>query len=200
MSKEWRVWVWKEISRHGAAWTPTYLAPDDVLKGNGGAYHRGRIWLNKRLEGRSDEKAIEVIHHEIFHLKIERARALPAKLGRMRMGAATALAVEVMDAAFLSGPRLELIRHYAVADPAGFDEECLVQMCCAVMFGEPINLPPRLRATCEALCAPYSSRIKFWGGRVGTLPSCLHGVQEWPQDQPLPGERLPEAIGWSAKY
>jgi hypothetical protein len=200
MSSEWRAWVRREVYRHGAAWTPIYLAGDDVLRCNHGAYQHGTIWLNKRLEGRSDVKTIEIIHHEIFHLKIERARALNAKLGRMRMNEATTMASEVAEAIFHLEPRSALIRHYANTAGPDFGEECLVQMCCALMFSEPINLPPRLRVVCKALLAPYSRRFRFLGGFIATLPDCRHGVQDWPDGKLLPGQGLPKAPNLSSEY
>lgn len=162
------------------------------MRGNLGAYHQGRIFLNEKLEGRFDEEAFEVLHHELFHLKIERARLLNAKLGRIRMDHATVLAGQMAGDIFLSGRRLQLIEHYGETAGPDFGEECLVQLCCASMFREAVIIPPPLYKVCEALCAPFSRRALFWGGFIGSLPFCAHGVLRWPESRQI---LLPKAPG-----
>ena len=200
MSNEWRAWVWREVCRHGAAWTPIYLAGDDVLRGNQGAYHRKKIWLNEHLVGRSDPKAIEVIHHETFHLKIARARHMGVGLAGLTIKEAIALAGQVSDSAFRPGARADLVDHYRCTAEQDSEEECLVQMCCAVMLGEAVELPPQLRSFSKALCAPFIQRWQFWDGFAFTIWHARHGVRQWPEGKPLPGPELARAPNLSGKY
>lgn len=191
-STEWRRRIQKTTSWHVAEWMPIYLIESTLLRGNLGAYHLGTIWLNEGLEGRYDPQAQEILHHEIFHRKIARARRLEVQLGCISIAEAMILAGRIASEVFPSGSRRQLIEHYRSKAGSDFDEECLVQMCCALMYNEKLNMPKCLHSVCMALCRPFSLRWQFIGGFLGTLPNCLHGVRRWPKGKPLPGGNLSE--------
>lgn len=186
----WRRWVLRLTRSHIAAFVPVYLADRVALNENLGAYHGGKIWIAKELEGCTNQAVLEVLHHELFHAKFERAKSLGVKFKGLSVEAAVRMAGCLASQDFHSKTRQEIIQHYRVYAGPSFDEECLVQMCCAVMFGEKTAVPAQLRSFCEALSKPFCLRPTFMGGFIGSAPHCFRGVGVWPEDSRLPGGGL----------
>ena len=78
--KDWRSWVRGEVRFYVAAWTPVYIVSDCLICSNPVAYYRGMIFLNERLKSRCDQYAFEVLHYDIFQLKIDLALRLEVRL------------------------------------------------------------------------------------------------------------------------
>lgn len=183
----WETQIMRETRRHLSSFTRVYLADDKTMLGNLGFYLKGQIWLSEKFEGRMDLEVEEVLHHEIFHMKFARAKAQNARMARMSLDEAMAQAGLVAPAALADNPRAELIEHYRLNAGPDFDEECLVQLCLAVRFNEPVALPDRLLAACKALLQPLCRRPTFWGGRIGSLPFAFHRLRRWDRGRPIPG-------------
>ncbi len=189
----WETQVMRETRRHLSSFTPVYLTDTITLRGNRGAYFKGRIWLAEELKGRRDVEVEEILHHEIFHGKIARARLLGVPLGGMSMDVAMKHAGQVASDALANTARADLIEHYRLNASPDYDEECMVQLCLAVRFRNMIDVPDPLLTVCEALVEPFCHRPVFLGGFLGTLPHAFQCNQVRCSALPLPSGNLPPA-------
>lgn len=187
----WEIQVMREVRRHLASFTPVYIADAATLLGNSGAYYKGVIWLREEFQGSKDTEVEEVLHHEILHGKISRARIHGVRMGGVSMNDAMAQAKLVASDVLARSPRANLLEHYRLNAGQDFAEECLVQLCLTVRFGETVDIPRRLKAACMALVEPMCHRPTFWGGYIGSFPSAFRKLRRWEQGRPIPGK-------WSA--
>lgn len=186
-SGTWETQIMREARRHLSWYTRVYLADNETMLGNLGFYQNRQIWLNDKFEGRMDIEVEEVLHHEILHMKFVLAKAQNAHMAGMSVEEAISQAGRVAATALADSPRAELIEHYRLNAGPDYAEECLVQLCLAVRFNEPVALPDRLDSACKALVRPFSRHPIFWGGRIGSLRYAFCKLSRWDRDRPFPG-------------
>lgn len=191
--REWRKLVRRVVFWHLAAWPAIYLACPKVLRGNLGAYAKGKLWLAEELEGTDDARMAEVLHHELFHGKLDAFRYQGRAAAGMSVATAMQYAGELAPTLYRTDWRADLLEHYRTRVPEDYPEECLVRLCCDVRAGEALALPDDLARFCRAMCVPLGARWAFAGGLPLAAPSLLVGVQRWPSWMPLPGDPVAPA-------
>ncbi|UWQ83527.1 hypothetical protein [Leisingera caerulea] len=190
---QWQRWVRRTVFWHLASWPSVFLADSQSLRGNLGAYARGKIWLAEELECRGDTEALEVLFHEICHGKIDACRCRGAWVGGMPVEDAARYAGDVAPFLYPRGRRAELLEHYRTNAVADYEEECLVRMCCDVLLDEDPGIPRDLKQVCATLCKPLGQRWSFTGGLLFAAPSLIFGIRKWPMGKPLPGTSIATA-------
>ncbi|UWQ55002.1 hypothetical protein [Leisingera caerulea] len=191
--RKWGRLVRRIVYWHLASWPTIYLTSSKVLRGNLGAYAKGRIWLAEELEGTTDLRMVEVLHHELFHGKLDAFRYQGRMVAGMSVGVAMEFAGQLAPDLYRTDWRADLLEHYRLQTPEDFEEECLVRLCCDVLLGEAPALPDELHRFCRALCVPLGAHWTFAGGLPFAAPSLLLGVQRWPSWKALPGDGIAAA-------